>query len=145
MDLLALLRTLGGLGLVLGLLAGALWAVRRYDLKLPGRVSATRRKRVELVERLAIDAKRSVALIRRDGCEHLILIGPDGDVVIETAIAAPVAPEAVLPEPKRLAGAFARLVESAPDTLPAMRRREPRQSGHRPRWNRAAVRDALRG
>lgn len=89
MDLLSMLRTLGALGLVLGMLATALWVVRRYDLKLPGRVTGGGRKRVELVERLAVDAKRSVALIRRDGCEHLILIGPEGHATIETGITPP--------------------------------------------------------
>ncbi|UYY77446.1 FliO/MopB family protein [Sphingomonas sp. R1] len=84
-----MLRTLGALGLVLGMLATALWVVRRYDLKLPGRVTGGGRKRVELVERLAVDAKRSVALIRRDGCEHLILIGPEGHATIETGITPP--------------------------------------------------------
>ncbi len=95
MDLLSLLRTLGALGTVLGLLAGALWLVRRYDIKLPGRVSGGSRKRVEMVERLSIDAKRSVALIRRDDAEHLILIAPDGHVVIETGIAKPAVAEPV--------------------------------------------------
>ncbi|NJB99569.1 MULTISPECIES: FliO/MopB family protein [Sphingomonas] len=89
-----MLRTLGALGLVLGMLATALWVVRRYDLKLPGRVTGGGRKRVELVERLAVDAKRSVALIRRDGCEHLIFIGPEGHATIETGIIAPPQPVA---------------------------------------------------
>lgn len=95
-----MMRTLGALGVVLGMLAGALWAVRRYDIKLPGRVSGSGRKRVELVERLAVDAKRSVALIRRDGCEHLILMGPEGHITLETGIAAPqpaAAPEQAAP------------------------------------------------
>jgi hypothetical protein len=126
MDLLSLLRTLGALGLVLGLLAGALWAVRRYDLNLPGRTSTARRKRIELVERVAIDAKRSIALIRRDGCEHLILTGPDGDVVIETGIAA----SAELP---------------LPASFPSMVDRAPAKRVRRPRWNPAVVREALRG
>ncbi|AQR73602.1 flagellar biosynthetic protein FliO [Sphingomonas sp. LM7] len=89
MDILSMMRTFGALGLVLGMLAGALWLVRRYDIKLPGRVSGGGRKRVELVERLAVDAKRSIALIRRDGCEHLILMGPEGHITLETGIAAP--------------------------------------------------------
>jgi flagellar biogenesis protein FliO len=99
MDILSMIRTFGALGVVLGMLAGALWVVRRYDIKLPGRVSGSARKRVELVERLAVDAKRSVALIRRDGCEHLILIGPEGHVTLETGIAAPEPVAAKAPEP----------------------------------------------
>lgn len=122
-----MLRTLGALGMVLGMLAGALWVVRRYDLKLPGRVSGGGRKRVEMVERLAIDAKRSVALIRRDGCEHLILIGPEGHATIETGIAAPepvAAPVAEAAAPKIAAdlqsvtSAFGKLLD-LPKRLPA--------------------------
>lgn len=97
MDILSMLRTIGALGLVLGMLGGALWFVRRYDVKLPGRISSSGRKRVELVERLMVDGKRSVALIRRDGCEHLILIGPEGHATIETGIVAPPAPEPAAP------------------------------------------------
>lgn len=125
-----MLRTLGALGLVLGMLAGALWVVRRYDIKLPGRVAGTGRKRVELVERLSVDAKRSVALIRRDGCEHLVLIGPDGHAVLETGIQAPPKPveapvvEQIMPAASveadlaTLKSAFGKLVE-LPRTLQA--------------------------
>jgi len=87
MDLLSILRTLGGLGTVLGLLVGALWVVRRYDIRLPGRTGMTRVSRLELIEKLPIDARRSVALLRRDGREHLILIAPEGHLILESAIA----------------------------------------------------------
>ena len=86
MDLISLLRMLGGLAVVLGLLTAALWTSRRYDIKLPGRVAAGAGRRVELIERLAIDGRRSIALIRRDGREHLILLGPDGAMLVETGI-----------------------------------------------------------
>ena len=86
MDVLSLLRMLGALGVVLGILAGALWAIRRYDIKLPGRVGAGAGRRIELIERLPLDTRRSVALIRRDGREHLILVGPEGAVLVETGI-----------------------------------------------------------
>jgi len=85
MDLLSLLRMLGGLAFVLGLLVGALWLVRRYDISLPGRMTGGATHRVELVEKLPIDSRRSIALIRRDGREHLILLGPEGPVVVENA------------------------------------------------------------
>ncbi len=77
---------MGALGVVLGLLAGALWAIRRYDIKLPGRVAAGAGRRIELIERLPLDTRRSVALIRRDGREHLILVGPEGAVLVESGI-----------------------------------------------------------
>jgi len=117
MDILSMLRTLGALGMVLGMLAGALWMVKRYDIKLPGRVSSGGRKRVELVERLSLDQKRSVALIRRDGHEHLVLIGPEGSATLETGIIAPPAEPAPvpvkvpMPELPAFAANFAKLIK----------------------------------
>lgn len=91
MDALSLLRTMGALGIVLGMLAGALWAVRRFNIKLPGRIGGQDDRRLAIVERVAIDAKRSVALIRRDAQEHLVLLSPEGVLLIETPVAAPAA------------------------------------------------------
>lgn len=142
MDLLALFRMLGGLGVVLGLLAGALWVVRRYDVKLPGRVAAGPLRRIELVERLPLDGRRSVALIRRDGREHLILLSPEGPLVVETGIIrddADAAAAAVRAEAQaaQLAAAeanaaalresFAGMVEKASGTLRAVRLPAPLQ------------------
>ena len=85
MDIITLLRMFGGLAAVLGLLAGALWVVRRYDLKLPDRFLAGGvSKRLEVVERLSIDGRRSVALIRRDDREHLVLIAPEGLLMLDS-------------------------------------------------------------
>ncbi|MGH6744578.1 flagellar protein FliO/FliZ [Novosphingobium sp. PhB57] len=95
MDFLSLLRTIGALGVVLGMLVGALWVVRRYDLKLPqkwlngqlfaGMGQARPDRRLELIERLAIDPRRSVVLIRRDYREISLLISPEGVVMLDSA------------------------------------------------------------
>ena len=86
MDLLSVLRTLGGLGVVLGILAGALWIVRRYDLRLPGQGVSGKDNRLELLEKLPLDARRVVALVRKDGHEHLILIAPEGHLILESGL-----------------------------------------------------------
>ncbi|MGU3315134.1 flagellar biosynthetic protein FliO [Sphingomonas sp. M6A6_1c] len=84
MDLLSALRAVGALGLILGLLAGALWVVRRYGIKLPAQWlgGGGAERRLALVERLALDGRRSVALIRCDGREHLVVIAPEGVVAL---------------------------------------------------------------
>ena len=89
MDITALLRTLGGLGVVLGMLGAALWIVRRYDIALPGRVGAGvgSGRRVAVIERVQLDAKGSLVLMRRDDREHLFVLLPDRVAVIETGIA----------------------------------------------------------
>src|SRR3954463_15925564 len=87
MDILPLLRMIGALGVVLGLLVGALWLVRRYQIRLPGAVGGGGpKRRLDLVERVSMDSRRAVALVRRDGREHLLLLAPEGNMVIETGI-----------------------------------------------------------
>lgn len=116
MEWLALVRAVGALGVVLGLLWGALWAVRRYDLRLPGGGGGGRLRRIELVERIALDPRRSIALIRRDTREHLILLTPEGATVLETGIVRRTR-RAVEPKPAPtpaatlLGNSFPRLVE----------------------------------
>lgn len=92
MDALALLRTLGALAAVLALLAAALWAVRRYDVALPGRVGGRKAARLAVAERLSLDPKRSVAIIRHGATEHLLLLAPEGNMVLGTADEADTAP-----------------------------------------------------
>ena len=84
MDVYSLVRTMGALALLLGLLAGALWAVRRFDLRLPGAVGQQRDRRLDLVERLSIDQRRSAVLIRCDDREHVVLLSPEGQLLLET-------------------------------------------------------------
>lgn len=76
------------LAFVLGLLALVGWAAKRYGIgeKLSG--AARSGRRLSIVEALSIDAKRRLLLVRRDGMEHLILLGAGGDIVVETGIAA---------------------------------------------------------
>ncbi|EJL24650.1 flagellar biosynthetic protein FliO [Novosphingobium sp. AP12] len=110
MDAWSLLRMLGALSVVLGGLMGALWCVRRYDLTLPRkwleRLGNTGpEKRLRVVERLAIDQRRSVVLLRRDDREFSVMIGPEGVVVLDSALApaAAQAPAAAAPAPETFA------------------------------------------
>jgi len=95
MDLAGYLRFVAALALVLALIGLVAWLARRFGLagKLP-RASA-RGRRLGVVEFAAIGPRHRLALIRRDDVEHLVLLGPAGDVVIERAIAAepPAEPE----------------------------------------------------
>lgn len=90
MEIFAVLRTLGALAVVLGLLVGALWLVRRYDLRLPQKWLANlgdrdAPRRLELVERLSLDPRRQVVLIRRDYKEISLLIAPEGVIMLDSA------------------------------------------------------------
>jgi flagellar protein FliO/FliZ len=89
---------------VLGLIGVLTVLVRKYGF---GVVSTEIRKgqdrRLGLVEILPIDAKRRAILIRRDDVEHLIVVGPDSETVVETNI--PTKPS------------FAQMVESMPAAI----------------------------
>lgn len=81
----------------LGLIAGFGWLLRRFGplAGLPVRRPGDRRLAVQEV--LAIDPRRRLMLVRRDGVEHLLLIGGASDLVIETGIASPGAPPSPRP------------------------------------------------
>jgi flagellar protein FliO/FliZ len=53
-----------------------------------GLAPAGKERRLGIVEVLAVDNRRRLVLIRRDGTEHLVLLGPAGDTVVETAAVA---------------------------------------------------------
>jgi flagellar protein FliO/FliZ len=74
--------------LVIGLILALAWLARR--LGVMGRLGALGggKRRLSLIEVLPLDAKRRLVLIRRDGTEHLVLLGLASDVVIESSIGA---------------------------------------------------------
>lgn len=87
-----LLNAIFALGIVLVLIVLAAWLLKMFGRAGEGISRGGREKRLVVVETAAVDGKRKVLLIRRDGVEHLIMTGGPSDVVIESGIAAP--PEA---------------------------------------------------
>ncbi len=86
MDIANYLQFGAALALVLGLIGLAAWAARRFGLAGPLPMTRGRNRRLSVVEVTALDPKRRIALVRRDGVEHLLLLGPSGDVVVERGI-----------------------------------------------------------
>jgi flagellar protein FliO/FliZ len=84
-----ILRFVLALALVLALIATTGWLGRRY--MGTGRLAAFvgKRRRLALVETLQIDGRTRVLLIKRDGAEHLVMVGGAGAVVIESGIVPP--------------------------------------------------------
>jgi len=89
MELDTYLRFALALVFVLALIGIAAWLARKAGLGT--RVAKTRntRRRLSIVEVSAVDGKRRLVLVRRDGVEHLVLLGATGETVIETGIAPP--------------------------------------------------------
>jgi flagellar protein FliO/FliZ len=80
------LRFLAVLVLVLGLIAICAWVARRFGLG--GALAATKggSTRLAIVEVKVIDPRRKLVLLRRDDKEHLVLLGPNQDLLIEKGI-----------------------------------------------------------
>jgi flagellar protein FliO/FliZ len=76
------LRFILALLLVLGLLALAAVLLRRSGLG----PKLSRSRRLAALESLAVSPRHRLLLVRRDNVEHLLLLGPQGDLVIETNI-----------------------------------------------------------
>lgn len=72
--------------LVLGLIGLAAYLARRLGLAGATPIKRSRNRRLAVVETAALDAKRRLVLVRRDGSEHLLLLGPAGDAVVEQGI-----------------------------------------------------------
>lgn len=71
---------------VLALMGGLALALRRFGLNRP--MAAGNRRRLKIVEVLPIDSRRRAVLLRRDGREHLVILGANGETVVETGIEA---------------------------------------------------------
>ncbi|HZB90640.1 MAG TPA: flagellar biosynthetic protein FliO [Stellaceae bacterium] len=65
------------------LILACAWVARR--LGFAGRLAAVRssQRRLAILEVLPLDGKRRLVLLKRDGVEHLVLLGQPGDLVIE--------------------------------------------------------------
>ena len=84
METLDYLRFLAALAVVVGLIAGAAWAARRFGLA--PKVTGSGAGRLGVVAVQAVDTRRKLVLVRRDDREHLLIISPTSETVIESGI-----------------------------------------------------------
>lgn len=79
MDLLDWARALFALIATLALIVGAAYGARRLGMLQPGGPGV---KRMRVTETLLIDTRRRMVIVRVDEREHVLLLGPGGDVVV---------------------------------------------------------------
>lgn len=76
MDFVAFLRAVFALALVLGLILGLAYVLRRYAPQLMARLQAERgQRRLQVIETLVLDPARRLVLVRIDNTERVILLG----------------------------------------------------------------------
>jgi flagellar protein FliO/FliZ len=72
---------------VLCLMGGLAYVIKRFGLNGEKIMPASQR-RLKVIETLPIDARRRAILLRRDDKEHLVILGPTGETVVESNIPA---------------------------------------------------------
>ena len=86
MDLGIYLQFALALAFVLGLIGVLAVLARRFGFGYATPTRSGRRRRLSVSEVVPLDAKRKLVLLRRDGTEHLVILGPTSEIVIETGI-----------------------------------------------------------
>lgn len=81
MDSLLFVKAAVAFVLVLSLMGGLHLFLRRFNGGLPAAS-----KRLKVVEFLPLDARRRLVIVKRDDKEHLLLLGPQGETVVEAGI-----------------------------------------------------------
>lgn len=72
-------RSLFALLATLALILGVAWGARRLGMLQAGPHAP---KRLKVSESIMIDPRRRLMIVRCDGREHLLLLGPTNDVVV---------------------------------------------------------------
>lgn len=91
------LTAIFALGAVIVAILLVLWLLKLL-FNASSNVARGRNRRLAVVDSLALDPKRQLLIVRRDNVEHLILVGGQQDLVVETGI---VADEAQAAQPTR--------------------------------------------
>ncbi len=80
------LRLVLALAFVLSLMGGLAFLLKRLGLsgKLP--VTSPGKRRLKVIEALPLDTRRKAVLLQRDEKQHLVILGPNGETVVETDI-----------------------------------------------------------
>ena len=87
-DLPQILRLVFALAFVLALMGGLALLLKRLGLSGTLPSVATDKRRLKIIEALPLDARRRLVLLQRDNSQHLVILGPNGETIVETGIEA---------------------------------------------------------
>jgi flagellar protein FliO/FliZ len=80
------MRFVIALAFVLALIGLLSWVVKRYGAGGRAAIRLGKSRRLQIVETVSIDSRHRAVLLRRDDIEHLVLLGPGNDFLIERDI-----------------------------------------------------------
>jgi hypothetical protein len=72
--------------IILGVIGGIWWTVRRFGSGRLGTGTRGRQPRLAVIDYASVDNRRRLILVRRDNVEHLLMIGGPSDIVVEPNI-----------------------------------------------------------
>lgn len=98
-------RILLALIAVLAMIGATAWIARKVGISQSG--GAVRRRRMQIAETLFLDPRRRAVILKCDGREHLVILGPAGETVVEHCL--PGGIEDAAPAPQSFADAWKRL------------------------------------
>lgn len=73
---------------VLALIGVLALVARRFGFGYATPAKGPRRRRLSVTEIVPLDGRRKLVLLRRDGTEHLVILGPGSETVVERGIPA---------------------------------------------------------
>ena len=79
-------RLLIALLVVITLMGGLTFVLKKLGLATPQSLKAGDKRRLKIVEALPVDARKRLLIVECDGREHLIMTGATSDLVIESNI-----------------------------------------------------------
>ncbi|MCE9508350.1 MAG: flagellar biosynthetic protein FliO [Alphaproteobacteria bacterium] len=85
MDTTLLLKFFSAFVFVIALMLLLSWVMKRMGLA-GSMMAGAGKRRLKIVEFMPLDHRRRLVLVRRDDREHLLLLGPQGETVVETNI-----------------------------------------------------------
>lgn len=112
MDILDFSRIFFALIAVLGLI-GLFGLLARKAGLAQNALSLARRRRLAVSESLALDARRRAVILKCDGREHLVILGPTSETIVAGDIEPPAPSDAAEPAPN-FAETIARLKKANP-------------------------------
>ncbi|GJL84386.1 MAG: hypothetical protein DHS20C02_01610 [Micavibrio sp.] len=80
-----ILRLVLALAFVLALMGGLALLLKRFGLST-GMKTSNGVKRLKVIEALPLDARHRAILLERDDKQHLVILGPNGETVVENDI-----------------------------------------------------------
>lgn len=85
MEPVSYVKFLVALVFVLSLMGGLAYVLKRFGIG-QGMAPVSGKRRLRVVEVLPLDAKRKLMMIERDDVQHLVILSPAGETVLETNI-----------------------------------------------------------